>query len=872
MASAALAQLAPALAQHGLTPAAALVMVSAGLPLPGGIRLPAGVTVPAGLTLPELSALGLSPAALSLTPGAFLSAGLSASPVLATLVGQTGAGASEVAQGATSDIARPALTHVAWADAWLSRFAGATGPAADAPPSVRPATFGAPPQAVFVSPEAAPLTAAQVSPVARPGAGAPRTVAPSATVTPASGATTAPPSVVTAEPTGAPLHPASSGTPHPLSPAASLATAALPAGVQPEAAPAPRAQPIGFAPAPFSPTTFATGLLSALVASPAAPALADLLGLPAPMFASSGTLIERLTTVQRPSAVARSAMPELVYPRLEAPQPQSLPQPQPQPQTTAAPAPRSPGRLPSVPETPVASVTPEVSTPMVAASFSPPTIVERATAPQVAGQAREPEEAAELHAIAAPEAEVGEAPSSPTSPVAGTSMRPGSLGAKVEAFAMVERLRSTGLALDFISPELYAAARTYGFNGADAARAAHLAEAGFPVLAALAAGADMALSSFYPSGYPSGHAASPPSSMTPASSRAASAPGLVLPTAAMPSQKTASAAQAARAGIPSSGARAGSPAADLTPLVPGAMPRGAFLLPRVARELLSGRAPGEAPYSVLPMELAALDVLAAGAVASSDGSSDTPVGAARQAFGDDLTLAAHWGAASTPEAREASPLVRAARAMALAAASVVPGGGVTGGMPGFSGGFVMPGVAGSTPTTDVVPRDVGLALQALVAPSAPTPQVAPAHSVSSSFAGRQVARPAFLPSTSPQATSAPAAAELVKTGASESGRSAGAGFEIPDWFEAAARKMLADKSGADDRLGLPELTLIGAAATSSTTRLAADKGEGVSSLKATASAGGGGDEKGKDDVHDLAREIFEEIRRLQEAAHLRSGG
>ena len=45
---------------------------------------------------------------------------------------------------------------------------------------------------------------------------------------------------------------------------------------------------------------------------------------------------------------------------------------------------------------------------------------------------------------------------------------PGAMAAKAETFAIVERLRATGLALDFISPELYAAARTYGFNGADA--------------------------------------------------------------------------------------------------------------------------------------------------------------------------------------------------------------------------------------------------------------------------------------------------------------------------------------------------------------------------------------------------------------------
>jgi hypothetical protein len=84
--------------------------------------------------------------------------------------------------------------------------------------------------------------------------------------------------------------------------------------------------------------------------------------------------------------------------------------------------------------------------------------------------------------------------------------------------------------------------------------------------------------------------------------------------------------------------------------------------------------------------------------------------------------------------------------------------------------------------------------------------------------------------------------------------------------------MLAEKSGSDDRMGLPELTLIGAAATSSTTRLAASDGESPAPAPTSASAssdGGGG--KDDEDLEDMAREIWDEICRLQDVMKLRSG-
>src|SRR5262249_8433213 len=101
----------------------------------------------------------------------------------------------------------------------------------------------------------------------------------------------------------------------------------------------------------------------------------------------------------------------------------------------------------------------------------------------------------------------------------------------------------------------------------------------------------------------------------------------------------------------------------------------------------------------------------------------------------------------------------------------------------------------------------------------------------------------------------------------------GGDFQVPEWFEAAARKMLAERGG-DQGLGLPELTLIGAAASSSTTRLAAKSvGEAAaaSTITSTAAPGPAPSAKEEDDIEDLAHEIWEEIQRLKEWARKRNG-
>ncbi len=618
------------------------------------------------------------------------------------------------------------------------------------------------------------------------------------------------------------------------------------------------------------------GLSSALLSSPAAPALADLLGFPTALFSGTGTMVERLTSGAPRRTFAAAAAPSLVLPHLEAPAPEA------QLTTGAAPsvAPSHTTWAPSAAEPTV--VAPSLALPAEA----PPLTADWTAAPPTA----EPTEGE----VATGTASTWSAPEAAT----GAAYRPGSLAAKAETFSIVERLRSTGLALDFISPELYAAARMYGFNGADAARAAHLAEAGYPILSALAAGTDLALLSLEnPSmvqGGPEGAAptvagwASPPAIAAPGTrAGVAQAPSMSMPMLSPPAASSTFAGEASTsasaAARPSSRAAA---APDLTPLVPSASPRGAFLMSRMAREHLPQRPMaasegGEGAYHAagsFPMELAALDVMAAGAVAGSDAAPEAPVGAARAAYTAQARELGGFTYAAQPalDARE-MPSVRAARAMAYAAAS---GSGDTSMRPTFQLGgmtlptpFMLPADGG-----EAVPYDIGAALRSLVAPP-PAPSTAPG-SVATTFSARpQGQSGSSYVAASPVSSSAPAASgyhvpsgspEVVRT-SSESSRSSGSDFQIPDWFEAAARKMLADKGGNDDRLGLPELTLISAAANSTSTRLAAHD---TAPPAAPAPGAGGARAEGgskKDNVDELAREVYNQLLGLIDAENLRRG-
>ena len=80
--------------------------------------------------------------------------------------------------------------------------------------------------------------------------------------------------------------------------------------------------------------------------------------------------------------------------------------------------------------------------------------------------------------------------------------------------------------------------------------------------------------------------------------------------------------------------------------------------------------------------------------------------------------------------------------------------------------------------------------------------------------------------------------------------------------------MLADKGSNDDRLGLPELTLIGAAATSATTRLAAHEVGAVAAPKSSPGDAGAAKE---DSIDELAEAAYNRLLSMIDAENLRRG-
>src|SRR6185369_15068065 len=100
----------------------------------------------------------------------------------------------------------------------------------------------------------------------------------------------------------------------------------------------------------------------------------------------------------------------------------------------------------------------------------------------------------------------------------------------------------------------------------------------------------------------------------------------------------------------------------------------------------------------------------------------------------------------------------------------------------------------SSPGLEGLSARAGNALGAYVNPVAPPS--APVEASSSGHSGAMHRAPSAAP-------------EYVQT--RSGGRHGGGEVEIPPWFEAAARKMLAERSGDSDGISLAELTLVNAA-------------------------------------------------------------
>jgi hypothetical protein len=683
-------------------------------------------------------------------PGLGLGAGLAASPV-ATALGEAGIAATSAPLASAVERARAPMAHVAWTDAWLKRF---TGGAADRMPVIAPET-GRP--AIDVTRPGLPAAATGTTTFRNVEAPAQPVVTPEI-LSPASRAATplrpaaAAPSAAAAAPQ-APVATAPLGT-------VPERTTALPTVTAPSAAPDARSAPsLGFAPSLF--------------ASPSAPALGDLLGLPPALMQRLSAQVHAhadgpVTTVPgagvAPSAARAPSMASL-----------ALPIPSASPATAATAA------------TPVSSARP------VLGRTAP-------TSPDVV--------------------DVGQ-------PAMG--FRPGAVGMQMESYAIEEKLRVSGLSNEYVSPELYAAAQVYGFGATDAARAGQLAELGRPLLTALAA-----------------------TTALPAAGRAqAAAPGAtpIVPGAAPAPESRPLGALAASATPGESPLARLAPSIQMIAGLPEPTPRGAFLYsqPAMARLRQMPGVPGAeadvGQHAATPHQLAAIDVLAAAAVAGDEsvGSSmsSSALESARESLGDDFVYAGSW-TWQQPVLEDggdfaSAPVVRAARALARMASRNLP----------------------------------------IVEPSAPAPASTIASYVSSSQSPASRA-----PSTSTMvqsgraATPSSGASTTSSSSPGVAGLAAGAGdFQVPDWFEAAARKLLQEK-GSDDSFGIPELTLIQAASASPMRIAAAEARDSAPTAAAGGGGGGGGssDQKKSEDVEELALEVYKEFCRLVEANRERNGG
>jgi hypothetical protein len=150
----------------------------------------------------------------------------------------------------------------------------------------------------------------------------------------------------------------------------------------------------------------------------------------------------------------------------------------------------------------------------------------------------------------------------------------------------------------------------------------------------------------------------------------------------------------------------------------------------------------------------------------------------------------------------------------------------------------------------------GDALASYVAPVAPP--AAPARERRDSQSVGAVLRPP---------TAAP---EYVQTGRS-GGRYGGGEVEIPPWFEAAARKMLSDRSDNADGISLAELTLVTAAPASHIAASSRSAPSAAPPSPTGASGVGASSNAPQIDVDKLANDVYRQILVMMDAARARNG-
>lgn len=799
-------------------------------------------------------------------------------PTMAWLRGAGSArpGTPSTALAATASASPAALTHVAWADRWLARFAGAAPQALDSlqsafarSPELRmQALASAAPGEVFV----APMLGGDVVRRAAPAAPA--------------AAVTSPAMVPPVE-----RYDDAAETPDDVfmqiaaAAASSRAPAAAPAAPPAQLASVPERFTAADAIAHTAPRAPDAGLSAQLASSPFASALRHVLALPVAasfdvraLFGGglSATYLAGLLAPATSEHAVRD--PEREVPAWDA--------------TYVAPEPARPGVEAGAEASHTGARRAEPLT-MLQTGLLSWTAGDTASAPSPSVPSSASTARGMIDALIRPL--LGD--TTPASDAGTSWAAPGMIAGRAHDWSVAQERSAADLALDFVPPELVLAARVYGLGPAEAAQAARLALAGPGQLAAMAGTVDRTFV----------QAMMIDAARKTGGGRSAAAEPASLTTAFPTSSGDLTAVMAPPSGRP--GAAFG---------VERRSPRGSFLWPSASVAALGLNAAG--PDDAQSMSVAALELLAAQAVAEIGtyaALADRPPGDARRAPAGDPRSPAGLpdarepaeadvlgaAAALVPTSRRArfdalyvalsqsptgsswSPAARAARALALAgrgedapasayeraaaAWDVLPvvygadraaadavdaqrrgrtrAGRMDGGEPAV---FV-----DGRPGLGALSARAGEALGSYVAPqpSAPNPM------------SREAARE---PSLAPAMRAPTAAQELVRTGR-PAGRHGGGEVEIPTWFEAAARKMLEDRSGNADGISMAELTLVTAApashvaASTRTVPAAAPIAPAAASAREPAGAA--------IDIEQVASEIYRQILVMMDAARARNG-
>jgi trimeric autotransporter adhesin len=473
-----------------------------------------------------------------------------------------------------------------------------------------------------------------------------------------------------------------------------------------------------------------------------------------------------------------------------------------------------------------------------------------------------------------------------------TYAAPGMIAERAQAWSVAQERSSSDLAFDFVPPELVLAARVYGLGPAEAAQAARLAVAGPGLLGAMAGAVDRTFVQ----------------AMAIEAERRGERARMVTAFPVAVGDTSAAGADAI----------ASSPAA-VTPAssafgVERRAPRGAFLWPAATIAALGMNA--SSPDGDQSLSLAALELLAAQAVAElgtyaalgsdrgplgTDGATDgitrgaEPSGAADDgvvasasamlpASRRDKFQALYVALGQATTGRSASPAARAARALALAGRgedSVSARERATIAWDVLPVVYGMADAAADEPlsTGDAAARELrrrdglhgfvdaraglgalsaraGEALGSYVAPAS-----APAPAASAALSPREVGAVLRAPTAAP---------ELVRTG----GRHGGGEVEIPAWFEAAAKKMFEERSGASsiaDGISIAELTLIAAAPSPQIAASSREPAPSPAPVAPSAAAGAGAEQAGAADIEKLANDVYREVMVLMDLARSRNG-